>query len=125
MFHGPCMICHNKNHSSTVEQLRRIREFLQRYDLPEVEKPHGVYIAAAFMSSTHHHCSYGLHCAELSNMEHEANRIVREIENDVIAYIQTLDKGKLHELLMFLQGYFPQSYIAVERYWYSYHREES
>lgn len=124
MFHTPCMICHEKHNSSTVEQLKRIREFLSRYDLTEVVKPNGVYIMAAFMNSTHHHCSYGLHCTELSAMTHEANNIIREIENNVIAYVQTADRGELQELLLLLQGYFPQAYVAVERYWYSYHRKE-
>lgn len=57
-------------------------------------------------------------------MTHEANNIIRDIENNVIAYVQTADRGELQELLLLLQGYFPQAYVAVERYWYSYHRKE-
>lgn len=124
IFQTPCAICHEKHNSSTLEQLKRIREFLSRHDLTEVVKSNGVYIMAAFIHSTHHHCSYGLHCAELSAITHEANNIVREIENNVIAYVQMANKGELQELLLLLQGYFPQVYVAVERYWYSYHRKE-
>lgn len=57
-------------------------------------------------------------------MTQEANAIVRDIENDVIAYVQMANRGQLQEFLLLLQGYFPQAYVTVERYWYSYHRKE-
>lgn len=116
----PCAICREKNRSSSLEQLKRIREFLERNvdkDINCIEADE-VGIARAFMYSTHNHCRYGLTCQSLSNMTMEANNIAIMIENKIITFVQNADKAKLHELLYLVQGYFPQAYVMIERYWF-------
>lgn len=123
---APCMICHDKNNSSSLEQLKRIRDFLRTHKCENLNNADNKIkrfdIANAFMMSTHNHCRYGLSCPSLLRMTSEANNIARNIEKDITDYIQNANKAELYELLCFTQGYFPQAYSAIERYWYEYHK---
>ena len=121
----PCAICREKNNSSSLEQLKRIREFLERNvdkDIDSMEADEAG-IARVFMHSTHNHCRYGLTCQSLSNMTIEANNIAIMIENKIAAFVQNADKAKLHELLSLVQGYFPQAYVMIEHYWFECQKE--
>lgn len=123
----PCIICNKKNHSDSLEQLKRIKEYVQRNKKPESQKQKDikihVNIASAFMNSTKNHCPYGLHCSALSNMTVQANHIAMDMKDDIVMFIQNADASKLHELLALTQGYFPSAYRTIERYWHKCHNE--
>lgn len=125
----PCMICHDKHNSGSLEQMKAIQQFLENNARNKMISNKAVIddnvsFINAFTMSTHNHCKYGLSCSHLTSMTNEANNIARDIDKTIVQYIKDADKGQLYDLLYFMRGYFPQAYTAIERQWYVYHKKE-
>ena len=124
MFNQQCMICRQKNHSNSLNQLILIRNFLQQnINLNTAKDECVTNISRAFMSSTKNHCRYGLSCPQLSQLTMQANNIAISIQNDIECFIENASHGKLNELLYLTQGYFPQAYILIQEYWSKCHND--
>lgn len=119
-----CAVCREKNYSPALEQLKNIESYLHRNKPTEnktensmIRNKYENILKEAFTNSTRQHCKYGLNCSKLSQMEIMANTIVYKMIDELLCFVETANEQKLYGLLRLTQGYFPQAYVRIERYW--------
>lgn len=104
-----CMICRQKNHSSSLDRLRRIKEqFRQPVDMSNIQQEH-------FTWSIHERCKYGISCNKLQNFENESKRLIKEIEPIIVDICMKQSTNEYHKMLQLLRGEFPAVYNQTER----------
>lgn len=126
-----CVVCHEKNYSPALEQLKNIESYVHRNNSTEnktensvIRKRYENILKEAFTNSTRQRCKYGLNCSKLSQMEIMANTIVHKMIDELLCFVETANKQKLYGLLRLTQGYFPQAYVQIERYWQELYRNK-
>lgn len=105
---SPCIVCSEKNNNSIDNQLSRLIDRLRR----EVKNPTRRGNNTYYWDVTTH-CRYGMGNCMQKNMGH-TNALTEEAGALLDAYLET-DCKNYHEILRYLQGYFPRVYNQFER----------
>lgn len=120
MINNPmCAVCHQKNNSSKLNQLRLIKTIIQnnKVSIDNISIRHRI-----FSWYINDNCRFGVPCTIINRQNMESKRIAHELEPYLVAIatnsyeISHGNKDMLyHDILRLLSGHFPNIYHSMEQ----------
>ena len=104
-----CMMCRYNDHPSEYNNLERLARFLE-----QIVKNTDVRNIHHYVWHSNNKCTYGITCSKITNYNHKFNNITNQLNQLLTAYIETTDCEDNHQILQYLQGYFPNVYRDFE-----------
>ena len=111
---NPCMICRQKNNSSTLHNLQNLKRVLDPIEaLPDMSylQKNPIHWGVVYK------CRYGMpKCSDLMRMDRDSERLIAEIEPKLLRVGMFCDDDMYYLVLRNLRGEFSAVYTWLERY---------
>lgn len=115
-----CLVCKQKSHNPHLNRLQWVKIHLDKYTLDTSDVK---LIGLSQALASHEKCKYVISCPTMIRNNAEIERLARELEPKIIAYLEQESMTEMYKLFTLIQGYFPAARKMIEQYWFKYHNQ--